>query len=91
MKKADNFDLRKFITEGILLKEESSKIKDVLNKIGDIEEKIYDQYSDDEIDAKFDYSKAIKDIKQKYKNDEDKMYDVLISHLSKLKKSFPLK
>jgi hypothetical protein len=91
MKKADNFDLRKFITEGTLLKEESSKIKDVLNKIGDVEEKIYDQYSDNEIDAKFDYSKAIKDIKQKYKNDEDKMYGALVSHLSKLKKSFPLK
>ena len=67
------------------------KIKDILSKIGDVEEKIYDQYSDDEIDAKFDYSKAIKDIKQKYKGDEDKMYDALVSHLSKLKKSFPLK
>jgi hypothetical protein len=69
----------------------SSKIKDILNKIGDIEEKIYNQYSDDEIDAKFDYLAAIDDIKKKYKDDKDKMYDALVSHLSKLKKSFPLK
>jgi hypothetical protein len=73
------------------IKESSSKIKDILSKIGDIEEKIYDQYSDDEIDAKFNYSKAIDDIKKKYKNDENKMYDALVSHLSKLKSSFPLK
>lgn len=91
MKPADNFDLKKFITEGRLLKEESSKIKDILSKIGDVEEKIYNQYSDDEIDAKFDYSAAIDDIKKKYKDDKDKMYDALVSHLSKLKKLFPLK
>ena len=73
------------------LDENSSKIKAILSKIGDIEEKIYDQYSDEEIDAEFDYSKSIDDIKEKYKNDEDKMYDALLSHLNKLKKSFQLK
>jgi ParB-like chromosome segregation protein Spo0J len=73
------------------LNESPSKIKDILSKIGDIEEKIYDKYSDEEIDAKFDYSKALDGIKEKYKDDEGKMYDALVSHLNKLKKSFPLK
>jgi len=73
-----------------MLNENSSKIKDILSKIGDIEEKIYDKYNDEEIDAKFDYSKALDGIKEKYKNDEGKMYDALVSHLNKLKKSFPL-
>jgi hypothetical protein len=81
------------ITEGqykAILNEDEDKIKTILSKIGDIEEKIYDKYSDDEIDAKFDYSKAIDDIKEKYKNDKDKMYDALASHLKKLKSSFSL-
>jgi FtsZ-binding cell division protein ZapB len=77
------------------LKEEldnkQNKIKSILSKIGDIEEKIYDQYGDNEIDAKFDYSKAIDNIKSKYKDDENQMYNALESHLEKLKKSFPLK
>jgi hypothetical protein len=73
------------------LDESSSKIKNILSKIGDIEEKIYNQYGDDEIDAKFDYASALDDIKKKYKNDEIKMYDALVSHLNKLKSSFPLK
>ena len=90
MKPADNFNLRQFITEGRLLKEEKSKIKNILGKIGDVEEKIYNKYNDEEIEAKFDYAAAIDNIKKKYKNDEDKMYDALVSHLSKLKKSFPL-
>ena len=74
-----------------LITENENKIKTILSKIGDIEEKIYDQYSDDEIEAKFDYSKAIDDIKSKYKNDENKMYDALVSHLKKLKSTFPVK
>jgi hypothetical protein len=73
------------------MNESSSKIKNILSKIGDIEEKIYDQYGDDEIDAKFDYTRALNNIKEKYKNDEIKMYDALVSHLNKLKSSFPLK
>jgi hypothetical protein len=73
------------------MNESSSKIKNILSKIGDIEEKIYDQYGDDEIDAKFDYTRALDNIKEKYKNDEIKMYDALVSHLNKLKSSFPLK
>ena len=77
------------------LKEEldnkQNKIKSILSKIGDIEEKIYNQYGDNEIDAKFDYSKAINNIKSKYKDDENQMYNALESHLEKLKKSFPLK
>lgn len=68
-----------------------NEVKTILSKIGDIEEKIYDQYSDDEIEAKFDYSKAMDDIKSKYKNDENKMYDALVSHLKKLKSTFPIK
>jgi hypothetical protein len=92
----DNFDLKKFLVENKLtensrLNENEDKVKTILSKIGDIEEKIYDQYSDDEIEAKFDYSKAIEDIKTKYKDDKDKMYDALVSHLKKLKSSFPLK
>ena len=73
------------------MNESSSKIKNILSKIGDIEEKIYDQYGDDEIDAKFDYTRALNNIKEKYNNDEIKMYDALVSHLNKLKSSFPLK
>jgi len=74
-----------------IINENKSKIETILSKIGDIEEKIYDQYGDDEIEAKFDYSKAIDDIKSKYKNDESGMYDALISHLKKLKSTFPIK
>jgi len=73
------------------IEESSSKIQNILSKIGDIEEKIYDQYGDDEIETKFDYDVAIDNIKRKYKNDEIKMYDALVSHLNKLKSSFPLK
>jgi hypothetical protein len=96
MKKADNFDPAKWLVENKIttqsrLNENEDKVKTILSKIGDIEEKIYDQYSDDEIEAKFDYSKAIEDIKTKYKDDKDKMYDALVSHLKKLKSSFPLK
>jgi hypothetical protein len=96
MKKADNFDPSKWLVENKIttqsrLNENEDKVKTILSKIGDIEEKIYDQYSDDEIEAKFDYSKAIEDIKTKYKDDKDKMYDALVSHLKKLKSSFPLK
>jgi hypothetical protein len=96
MRKADNFDPSKWLVENKIttqsrLNENEDKVKTILSKIGDIEEKIYDQYSDDEIEAKFDYSKAIEDIKTKYKDDKDKMYDALVSHLKKLKSSFPLK
>lgn len=92
----NNFDLKKYLIENKAtfssrLNENEDKVKTILSKIGDIEEKIYDQYSDDEIEAKFDYSKAIEDIKTKYKDDKDKMYDALVSHLKKLKSSFPLK
>jgi len=93
----NDFNLKKFLTENkltrnsVLLSENEDRIKTILNKIGDIEEKIYDQYSDDEIEAKFDYSAAIDDIKKKYKDDEDKMYDALVSHLKKLKSTFSIK
>jgi hypothetical protein len=73
------------------MEESSSKIKNILSKIGDIEEKIYNQYGDDEIDAKFDYASALDNIKKKYKDDEIKMYNALVSHLNKLKLSFSLK
>jgi hypothetical protein len=91
-----DFNLQKFLVENKmtrnsrLLSENEDKIKTILSKIGDIEEKIYDQYSDDEIDAKFDYGKAIDDIKAKYKNDEDKMYTALVAHLKRLKSTFPV-
>ena len=92
MKKSE---LRYIIKEeiaSILRMEETypPKIKNILNRIGNIEEKIYDQYSDDEVDNIFDYSKDIDNIKEKYKNDENKMYDALVLHLKKLKKLFPL-
>jgi hypothetical protein len=92
----DNFNLKKFLVENKmtrnsrLLAENEDRIKTILSKIGDIEEKIYDQYSDDEIDAKFDYGKAIDDIKAKYKNDKDKMYTALVAHLKRLKSTFPV-
>ena len=94
---ANDFNLQKFLIENkmtrnsILLSENEDKVKTILSKIGDIEEKIYDQYSDDEIEAKFDYSVAIDDIKKKYKDDKDKMYDALVSHLKKLKSTFSIK
>jgi hypothetical protein len=95
MKKADNFDPSKWLVENKIttqsrLNENEDKVKTILSKIGDIEEKIYDQYSDDEIDAKFDYGKAIDDIKAKYKNDKDKMYTALVAHLKRLKSTFPV-
>lgn len=92
----DNFNLKKFLVENKmtrnsrLLSENEDRIKTILSKIGDIEEKIYDQYSDDEIDAKFDYGKAIDDIKEKYKNDKDKLYTALVAHLKRLKSTFPI-
>lgn len=93
----NDFNLKKFLIENKLtrnsrlLSENEDRIKTILSKIGDIEEKIYDQYGDDEIEAKFDYGKAIDNIKTKYKDDKDKMYGALVSHLKKLKSSFPLK
>lgn len=92
----NDFNLKKFLIENKmtrnsrLLSENEDRIKTILSKIGDIEEKIYDQYSDDEIDAKFDYGKAIDDIKEKYKNDKDKLYTALVAHLKRLKSTFPI-
>lgn len=92
----EDFNLKKFLIENKitrnsrLLSENEDRIETILSKIGDIEEKIYDQYSDDEIDAKFDYGKAIDDIKEKYKNDKDKLYIALVAHLKRLKSTFPI-
>ena len=60
------------------------EIKMILSKIGDVEEKIYNEFGDDEIENMFDYSKELDDIKVKYKDDESKLYEVLKIHLSKI-------
>lgn len=67
-----------------------SKIKNIETQIGDIEERIYNKYGDDELE-KFDYDKAINDIKLKYNNDKNKLeyYSSLKYHLEKLKNEFP--
>jgi len=61
-----------------------SKIEMVLSKIGDVEERIYNEFGDDEIENMFDYNKELDDIKVKYKDDEIKLYEALEIHLSKI-------
>ena len=63
-----------------------NKIEMVLSKIGDVEERIYNEFGDDEIENMFDYSKELDDIKAKYKDDESKLYEALEIHLSKISK-----
>jgi hypothetical protein len=60
------------------------EIKIILSKIGDVEEKIYNEFGDDEIENMFDYSKELDDIKVKYKDDKSKLYEALKIHLSKI-------
>ena len=68
---------------------EDNKITAIRKKIGDKEEKIYDQYGDDEIEAKFDYSKEIDNILSKHKDDKEALYVALVNHLKNLNKEFP--
>jgi hypothetical protein len=60
------------------------KIELVLSKIGDLEEKIYNEFGDDEIEDKFSFLDELDDIKIKYKNDDNKLYESLILYLEKI-------
>jgi len=67
-----------------------SKIEKILSKIGDVEERIYNEFSDDEIESLMDYSEIIDGIKLRYKDNENELYDALKRHLSNLKFTFNL-
>jgi len=67
-----------------------NKIEMILSKIGDIEERIYNEFSDDEIESLMDYSEIIDGIKLHYKDNENELYDALKRHLSNLKFTFNL-
>ena len=67
-----------------------NKIEMILSKIGDIEERIYNEFSDDEIESLMDYSEIIDGIKLHYKDNENELYDALKRHLSNLKSTFNL-
>jgi len=67
-----------------------SKIEMILSKIGDIEERIYNEFSDDEIEILMDYSEIIDGIKLRYKDNENELYNALKRHLSNLKFTFNL-
>jgi hypothetical protein len=67
-----------------------SKIEMILSKIGDIEERIYNEFSDDEIESLMDYSEVIDSIKLRYKDNENELYNALKRHLSNLKSTFNL-
>ena len=67
-----------------------NKIEKILSKIGDIEERIYNEFSDDEIESLMDYSEIIDGIKWHYKDNENELYDALKRHLSNLKFTFNL-
>ena len=67
-----------------------NKIEMILSKIGDIEERIYNEFSDDEIESLMDYSEVIDSIKLHYKDNENELYNALKRHLSNLKSTFNL-
>jgi hypothetical protein len=67
-----------------------NKIEMILSKIGDIEERIYNEFSDDEIESLMDYSEVIDSIKLRYKDNENELYNALKRHLSNLKSTFNL-
>lgn len=67
-----------------------NKIEMILSKIGDVEERIYNEFSDDEIESLMDYSEIIDGIKLHYKDNENELYDALKRHLSNLKFTFNL-
>ena len=67
-----------------------NKIERILSKIGDLEERIYNEFSDDEIENLMNYSEVIDGIKLLYKDNENELYDSLKGHLSNLKFIFNL-
>ena len=66
------------------------EIERILSKIGDLEERIYNEFSDDEIENLMNYSEVIDGIKLLYKDNENELYDSLKGHLSNLKFIFNL-
>ena len=66
------------------------EIERILSKIGDLEERIYNEFSDDEIENLMNYSEVIDGIKLLYKDNENELYDSLKEHLSNLKFIFNL-
>ena len=66
------------------------EIEIILSKIGDLEERIYNEFSDDEIENLMNYSEVIDGIKLLYKDNENELYDSLKGHLSNLKFIFNL-
>ena len=66
------------------------EIERILSKIGDLEERIYNEFSDDEIENLMNYSEVIDGIKLLYKDNENELYDALKRHLSNLKFTFNL-
>ena len=67
-----------------------NKIEMILSEIGDVEERIYNEFGDDEIESLMDYSEVIDGIKLHYKDNENELYDALKRHLSNLKFTFNL-
>jgi len=67
-----------------------NKIEMILSEIGDVEERIYNEFGDDEIESLMDYSEIIDGIKLHYKDNENELYDALKRHLSNLKFTFNL-
>jgi hypothetical protein len=67
-----------------------NKIEMILSKIGDVEERIYNEFGDDEIEMLMDYGEVIDSIKLSYKDDENELYDALKRHLSNLRFTFNL-
>ena len=67
-----------------------NKIEMILSEIGDVEERIYNEFSDDEIESLMDYSEVIDSIKLRYKDNENELYNALKRHLSNLKSTFNL-
>ena len=66
------------------------EIERILSKIGDLEERIYNEFSDDEIENLMNYSEVIDGIKLLYKDNENELYNALKRHLSNLKSTFNL-
>ena len=67
-----------------------NKIEMILSEIGDVEERVYNEFGDDEIESLMDYSEIIDGIKLRYKDNENELYDALKRHLSNLKFTFNL-
>ena len=67
-----------------------NKIEMILSEIGDVEERVYNEFGDDEIESLMDYSEIIDGIKLYYKDNENELYDALKRHLSNLKFTFNL-